>query len=180
MQKLIIGTVVGAIILFCWQWISWGAVNLHGSQLQYTPNQDEVIECLSQHLKEGQYFVPTIPSGATAEDHSALVDEKLGTPWAQINYHEKLEMNMLSNMLRGFLTNLVVAFLLCWVLMHFADLTMKDAVLGSLAVGVIGYLTGAYLNSTWFGTNSMPDLIDAIVQFGLVGLWLGLWLRRSS
>jgi hypothetical protein len=46
-------------------------------------------------------------------------------------------------------------------------------------VGGIGYLTIPYLNSIWFDNNSMGYLIDWLVQWGVVGAWLGWWLTRK-
>jgi hypothetical protein len=55
---------------------------------------------------------------------------------------------------------------------------MKSTVLSSIAVGLIGYFTISYLNSIWFKTESLPDLIDAIVPWALTGGWLGWWLKK--
>jgi hypothetical protein len=48
-----------------------------------------------------------------------------------------------------------------------------------VAVGIIGYLTIPYLNSVWFEGSSMGYLVDALVQWGLVGAWLGWWLPKK-
>lgn len=53
------------------------------------------------------------------------------------------------------------------------DLDFKTAILSSLAVGIIGYLTIPYLNSIWFEGNSIPQLIDTVFQWGICGTWLG-------
>lgn len=176
MKKLIIGALVGAIFLFVWQFVSWSFMRT--SQLQYTAEQDAILECLDGKLQPGQYFLPTVPAGTSFEEHEKLIEPYIGGNWAQINYRNDLSMSMGSNMLRGFVVDFVAVFLLCWLFGKIADLDMKTAVLGSIAVGVIGYLTINYLNSIWFETNSIPDLIDAIVPWALTGAWLGWWLNR--
>jgi len=96
----------------------------------------------------------------------------------QINYRDNLQMNMGMNMFRGFAIDFISVLLLCWLFGRFREIDMKSTVLSSIAVGLIGYFTISYLNSIWFETNSLPDLIDAIVPWALTGAWLGWWLKK--
>lgn len=178
MKKMIIASLVGGLMLFIWQFLSWQLLNLHYSQNSYTANQDEIHEFLRNNLTEGEYFIKTVPKGASAEEMTALQEAVVGQPWMQIKYHEKWDMNFPMNLTRGLVIDILSVFLLCWILSKIPDLKMGTAVLASLFVGLIGYFTGPYLNSVWFETDTLPDLADAIVQFGLVGLWLGYFLRR--
>ena len=180
MKKSIIAALIGGIILFFWQFLSWGLINLHYSQNSYTANQDEIYEFLRDKLPEGEYFVPTIPQGATPEQREALTKKVTGQPWMQIKYHENWNMSMPMNMTRGMIIDIISVFLLIWILLKFRKLDLITAVLASLSIGLIGYFTGPYLNSIWFETNTIPDLIDAVVQWGLVGLWLGFYLPRDK
>ncbi len=82
-------------------------------------------------------------------------------------------------MFRGFAIDLLAAFLMIWLLLKFKSLNMLTVIQASIAVGLIGYLTIPYLDSIWFEGNSIEYLIDALVQWGLVGVWLGWWLPRK-
>lgn len=180
MNKQLIGTLVAGLILFIWQFISWNVMNLHQAEMQYTPKQDQIMEALTQlDLEEGHYFVPTVPPGASMEDQEKLMESMVGKPWATVSYHQAFEVNMGMNMTRGFLLDLVSAFLLIWVLMKFRENNFMTSLLASLAVGSIGYLTIPYLHQVWMETDSTGYLIDTIVQWGLVGAWLGWWLNRK-
>lgn len=175
---MIIGALVGGIILFIWQFFSWSVSGLHDSQMQYTANQDAVMEVLNENLEEGAYFLPTVPKGTNKQEAQEFMKESEGKPWATISYHESMENNMPVNMIRGFLVNFISIWLLCWILLKFGNLTFSNVVVTSLAVGLIGYLTINYINSIWFEGNTIADLIDTIVSWGLIGAWLGWWLRR--
>ena len=177
MKKLIIGGLVGGIILFFWQFFSWNV--LHTSQMQYTANQDEILEFIDGKLEEGQYFLPNVPAGSSQEVHMSTMKEYEGKRWIQINYRDSLDMSMTSNLMRGISIDVIAAMLLCWLLGRMRDLDIKSAVLTSVGVGIIGYLSISYLNSIWFETTSIPDLIDAIVPWTLIGVWLGWWLGRK-
>ncbi len=179
MKKTLIGTLVGGLILFIWQFLSWSFLGIHESNLQYTGDQDEILSMLSDKLEEGSYFLPNVPSGTSQADRESMMEPYVGKAWATIDYHEALDMSMGMNMFRGLIADLVAAFLLCFILGKIADLNMQTSVLVALAVGVMSYLTANYIESIWFETNSIPELIDNVVQWGLVGGWLGWWLSRK-
>lgn len=179
MKKQLVAALVAAVLLFVWQFLSWSLVNVHASEMKYTPNQDTLLSVLSQNLEEGQYFMPNVPPGTPPEAAQADMEKRMGTPWATVSYHKAMDMNMGMSMFRGFAADLVAAFLLTWLLMQFANLNMQRALLASWAVGGAAYLTIPYLNSVWFETRSIGYLIDTIVQWGLVGAWLGWWLPRG-
>lgn len=180
MKKQLIATLVGGLILFVWQFLSWSLLNIHGSEMAYSPNQDKILENLAQNLEEGSYFMPGVPPGTSGEAAQAAMEANVGKPWATISYHKSMSNNMGMNMFRGFAVDLVAVFLLVWLLLKFTSVDLKTAVLAGLAIGGIGYLTGPYLNSIWFEGDSIGHLVDAIVQWGLVGAWLGWWLPRQQ
>ncbi len=179
MKNQLIATLVAGVILFIWQSLSWSMLNVHGSEMQYTDKQDTVLQALGQHLKEGTYFLPLVAPGSTSEQEQAYYAKMAGKPWATVSYHESMNMNMGMNMFRGIVVDFLAAFLLVWLLLKMPNLTFKTALLSSLAVGGIGYLTISYLNSIWFESDSLGHLADALVQWGLVGGWLGWYLTRK-
>ena len=181
MKNQLIGALVAGLILFIWQFISYGPGQLHASQMQHTPNQDAVLEALSANLEDGgQYFIPNLPPSATGDDQNAYMQERIGKPWATVSYHASLQDTFGSNLIRGFIIDFLAAFLLCWLFGKMSNLDMKTCLMVSVAVGLIGYLTINYLDAIWFKGNSIPDLIDAVVGWGLVGAWLGWWLPSRS
>jgi hypothetical protein len=179
MKKVLIGTLVGGLIIFIWQFLSWSALNIHGSEQQYTENQDIILECLGENLQEGHYFLPTVPPGTSSEDAQSLMEEVIGQPWAQVSYHKSFEADMGMNMFRGLVIDWLAVYLLIWVFMKSSELRFSPIFVGSLCVGFVGYLTIPYLNSIWFETPTWGYIVDTAVQWGLVGAWLGWWLPRE-
>lgn len=178
-KKLIIGVVVAALIMFIWQFLSWSVINLHKENLKYTDKQDVILKVLEENLEPGSYFLPTVAPNTSQADHEKMMVEMTGKPWAQVSYHKSFKMEMGMNMFRGLVADLLAAFLLCWLLMKIPGIDFKTTLLSSLAVGFIGFLTVNYLGSIWFENSTMSALIDAIVQWALVGAWLGWWLNRD-
>lgn len=179
MKNQLIATIVAALILFIWQFISWAAVNFHAPETQYTEKQDAILEYIRQNLEPGSYMIPQPAPGSSTEAQQEFMEKYGASDWAMISYHGPGERSMTMNMIRAIAVDLVAAWLLVWVLMQFANLTFKSALLGSLAVGAIAYLTIPYLNSIWFEGNTTGYLIDLVGQWALVGVWLGWWLTRK-
>ncbi|WP_236973472.1 hypothetical protein [Membranihabitans maritimus] len=108
------------------------------------------------------------------------MNEAIGQPWAVVQYHESLSSNMGINMFRGFVVDFLAVLLLCWILVKIPDISASQIIITSVSVGLIGFLTVTYLNSIWFETPTVGSLIDAIVQWGICGVWLSWWLRRGK
>jgi hypothetical protein len=181
MKKSIIGGLVGGFIIFMWQFLSWSALNIHGSQMSYTPHQDQIMnKFMELNLEEGQYMMPNLAPGYTAEEQAAYAKNMEGQPWALLTYNKKWSNTMPMNMVRAFIIDVLSAFLLCFLLLGQAQLNFMKVLTGCLIVGIISYLTIPYLNTIWFKTDSIPDLIDAIVQWGLVGAFLGWYLPTKK
>ena len=180
MKKLIIGSLVTGLILFVWQFVSFSVLDLHGSQMDYTPNQDAILEVLEANLEEGEYFIPRASRDLPEAEQQALMNDRVGKPWALVSYRNSLDMSMGSNMIRALIINILSGLMLCWVLMQFSNLNFKNAIMACLAVGLIGYLTINYLDQIWFEGNSIPDLIDAIVPWAIIGGWTGWYLPEKE
>jgi hypothetical protein len=180
MTKQITAVLVAAILIFLWQFLSWSMLGVHQSEFKYTANQDKILEFLAETLdEEGSYMLPGVPPGTAMDQEQAMMKPYEGKPWAHISYHKSMSMAMGMNLVRGFAADLLAAYLLVWLLMKIETRSLSTILSCSLAVGLVGYLTIPYLNSIWFETSSLGYLIDAVVQWGVVGLWLGWWLPRG-
>ena len=52
MKKIFLGSLVGAILLFGWQSLSWTVLGIHEKAMSYTPAQDSLLNTLSNTLKQ--------------------------------------------------------------------------------------------------------------------------------
>jgi len=181
MQKTIIGALVGAIILFLWQFLSFGVINLHSSQMAYSPQQDAVMQAMADaNLEEGEFFMPMPPPSASEAEMQEHRTQMEGKPWALVKYRKAYHDTMAMNMIRGLAVDFIAVFLLCWMLGKMSGLNLQTTVMVSVAVGLIGYLSIVYIDGVWFEGSTIPDLIDAIVAWGLIGGWLGWWMNRGK
>jgi hypothetical protein len=184
MKKMIIGAVVGGIILFAWQFLTWGALNLHEKQQQYTPKQDSILAYLgTQFSEDGAYFMPTFKPGTPNSEMEAQMKAMEGKPWAQVVYHKKMDgMNkMFMNMGRSLVVDIVVIWLLCWLLTKITVPSFGTVFMGTLGTGLIVFLNAPYVMHIWYGSfDLMAHFTDTLVAWGVTGLWLGWWLTRKK
>ena len=181
MKKLIIGALVGCIIVFGWQTLSWTMLKLHDPEYKQAANQDAVINSLSSQLsEEGQYLIPRSNINASTKEMEDFQKSQEGKPWAVVSYHQASDTDMATNIIRGFLATLVALFLVCWILSK-QNSTFAITFMSCLFIGVVGYLFIPYSGHIWFKTpGAMTHFIDAVVAWGLCGLWLGWWMNRNK
>ena len=59
MKKILIGSLVGAIILFIWSFLAWAVLPVHLHTFQYTPAQDSILQILANNnMESGAYAMP--------------------------------------------------------------------------------------------------------------------------
>lgn len=185
MKKTIIGSIVGGILIFAWQFLSWTVLNLHKAANRYTPNQDAIMTALNANLpEEGGYIMPGFPENATRADREILMKEANGKPWASVQYHKSQEStagDMMKNMIRGLLVNIITVWLFCWILSKINDPGFGTILLASLFTGFIVFFNAAYTADIWYKWfDIMAYFYDAMISWGLCGIWLGWWFNRKK
>lgn len=182
MKKILIGTIVGAIILFGWQSMSWTGLGIHNDSFKFAPAQDSVISSLEKNLPEpGMYRIPNWVPGSSQLEQDALMKKMEGRPWAIVTYHNYYDGDMFKPIIRGFLICLVCVLLVCLVINQFAKPNFINVFLTAVGFGLVSFLSVSYIGHNWFNTPwhyLTGELIDSIVGWGLCGIWLGLWNNR--
>ena len=184
MKKTIIGAIVGGLIIFAWQFLSWGALNLHLSQQQYTAKQDTILSYLgTQFSEDGAYMLPTFAPGTSNDEMEKQMKSMEGKPWAQVVYHKSMPgMNkMFMNMGRSLLVDIIIVWLLCWVLFKIPAPTFGSIFMSTVATGLIVFFTMPYTMHIWFGSfDLMAFFTDTLITWVALGLWLGWWISRKQ
>ena len=182
MKKWIIGSLVGAIIVFAWQALSWMLLGIHNGELKYTAAQNQILSTLSSaNLEDGIYFLPNAQPGASMDEHERVTKENEGKPWAWVLYSNKMNIGMTGPMIIAFIVDVILVVLLISILVRGGLPTFTGIFTGCVAVGIFTFLWGPYMERNWYNVPwsvIQGHLIDAVVAWALCGLWLGWWLRK--
>ena len=171
MKYKLLFSVIGAIIIFAWQFFSYAMPNFHKSASTYTPAQDSILKLLQeQGLTEGMYLLGQPDPSLSQAEQQAMMEKLDGKPWAVINYRNANSMSMAMPMIRGLLVCFVISFLLFWLFLQQKNPTLTNRLLLALAVGMIGFFFVPYTNFIWY---KEPDVFahfaDAIVPWVILG-----------
>ena len=188
MKKSLTRLLLGALILFVWQFMSWAALNFHQKAQQHTPQQDSILAYIQGlGLEEGQYLMPQPGPGATAEKQQEFMREQEGKPWAMLAVHYRNQTSMWMPMLRGYLVDILIV----WMLFALLDALLRTVPRGrrwtmsalySMTVGLIGYFAISYTNFIWYQSfDILASLMDGVVPWALLGALHGaFWCQGDQ
>ena len=76
--------------------------------------------------------------------------------------------------------DIILMGLFCWILSKFAVPRFGTILAASIFTGLIAFLNTVYTGHIWYETfDLMAHLTDAIVGWGIAGLWLGWWMSKK-
>jgi len=180
-KQWIIGSIVGGIIVFAWQGLSWMALGVHDKQMKYTPAQAEIMNVLSTSINEDGLYA--LPSAVTKKEQEDMMKSMEGKPWASVIYHKEYHSEVAMRMIRAFLVDLFLVVSLIYIFTRGSSVPIPRRIFsGSVAFGLALFLAGEYFGRIWF---DLPwhmicgQLIDDLASWTLCGLWLAWWLNRK-
>jgi len=171
MKRTLLFSLIGAVVLFVWQFLSFAMPNFHKASSQYTSSQGEILEKIQElGLEEGMYVLGKPDPSSSHDEQKAFAESMEGKPWAIINYHEDYPMDMVMPMIRGFLVCFLISFLLFWIFKQQKNPSLQNRLFLALAIGLIGFFFVPYSNFIWY---KEPDIFayfaDGIVPWLILG-----------
>jgi hypothetical protein len=181
MKKSIFFSLIGAVVLFVWQFLSFAMPNLHKSGMEYTPAQDSILAAMAKSgLKEGMYMLGQPDPNLPKAEYDKVMDGYMGKPWAVVNYQAENNDRMAMNMIRGFVMCILMAALLFWILRQQKDPTLVKRLLAALAIGLIGFFYFPYTHFIWFREADIwAYMADGTIPWLLLG-WIGHGMLREK
>jgi hypothetical protein len=189
MLRLVLSTVLGAIVFFVWGALAWTVLQIHSDTIHDINNEQAVMQVLKDAIPEpGMYWFPAFPEGhdtATGEEREAMMEQ-----WSQLhrdgpiglmNFHPHgFEPMAPMVFATGFGLNLLMA-LIASLLLIAAGLRMYlmrvvfVASIG-LVIGIAAHMT--YWNYMHFPLDySLMMVLDNVVGWSLAGLVMAACVR---
>lgn len=185
-MRIGIAALLGAIVIFFWQFASHMLLPVGEMGFRAPQNEDAVLQAVGSGLPPGGiYYLPYI-------DPAKMNDATVGKAWA-----EKAKANpyvfavvasppqdpasMGPQLGKQFASNLLAALIAAWLLAATAW-GFGARVLGATAIGVFGWLANIVPQWNWYRFPSdfaLGGLIDQGVGWLLAGVAIAWWLGRK-
>jgi hypothetical protein len=88
---------------------------------------------------------------------------------------------MTMNMIRGFAVDILIVFILVWIISKL-KIPRRSTIVGvSVAIGFMAFCSTSYTEHIWYPVYDLrAQLIDAVVAWGLCGFWLSRYFGQKS
>lgn len=177
MTRVFIAGIVGALIYFVWQMLTWMVLPIHGPTVAGLPNEDAVREVIkSADIETGVYIVPFGDGEAMADPDSDFNKNHKAGPIFSIFYSkEGAEPMTPALMIQGLVNDILAALTVSFMLFLACGScnTYFKRVLFVTGFGVFLALTGHVSYMIWMRfpqDYTMMFVVDAIGGWFLVGL----------
>ena len=180
MKKIIIGSVVGAIIMFIWSFLAWMILPIHANTYAYTPAQDAILKVLADNnLETGTYGMP---SAATKEESMKVHESNVGKSGAAIFYIKEEPPMGASMYIGGIIFDFIMVFAACMLLMNSMTGSFFSRWWMVMMVAVILIFGEHLMNWNWMGHSwnyTRDFVLDCACGWAINGLWLAWWFGRK-
>jgi hypothetical protein len=164
----------------------------HLHTFQYTAAQDSILSVLKNSgLATGAYMLPSVDNShvsAFDSEYHKKIEEHMklstGKPMATIFYTEAMPPMHISQLLKGFLYTLIALFcvsmLLSLVYQSNASFLMRWWMV--MLFAVVYSMMGPMMGHNWMAEPwhyTVGFIYDAFIGWGLTGLWLARYLKKS-
>ena len=179
--KIIVSALVGGILIFVWQSLSWAALDLHGDAMASSPEgQVEILDKMAVHLDDQLYYLSHADPDA---DYETFNEQAKGKPVAMVRFMPSYENNMTPLMVRGLVYAILVALVVSLILARSRAngflgrwLTVMGFALVLILLDTLGDMNWWYDPMSWV----RPEIIDYLAMFGLSGLFMAWWMGRGQ
>ena len=161
-KQLLLGTLLGAVVLFIWSSIAWMFIPWPGDPLRSFTNEDAVLQAIKENApRSGTYLVPIMPKrtpGMTDQQYNAAMQaaqEKMGrSPFVFASVRLEPFGSMGKPLALQFLTQFLVALLGTFLLLHTGGLSYRGRVVFLTTVGLIIFVGGHLDEWNWWSFSN--------------------------
>lgn len=171
MKKIVLATLVGAVVVFVWNSIAHVALPIGTIGLSSLPNEEPVLQSLAASVHEpGLYFFPAIDMKAATKEQRAVWEKKLhdGPSGLLVYRPHGGEAIAPWQLIHEFLANLLEAAIVAFLLSMMAA-SYGRRVLATTLLGLFGSATILLSYWIWYG-------FPALFVLGEIGEHMFGWL----
>ncbi|HEY8203576.1 MAG TPA: hypothetical protein VIF81_02525 [Pyrinomonadaceae bacterium] len=189
-KQLVLGTILGAIVLFVWSALAWMIIPWPGEPFRTFTNEQAVMDAIKANAPQsGNYLLPNEPKrtpGMTDAQYKAAeqaaMDQSARGPmiFAVVRLGP---MGMVKPLVIQFVTDIILALLACILLLQTDRLSYFARVAFVTGIGVLIFIGGHVEEWNWFSFSTaylMMELGAIVIGWILAGLWMAKFVRGKT
>ena len=186
MTKTIITIILGTILLFAWNAVSWMVLPFHGDTLNNIPENAMQVDQLKNVLTEdGVYHYPGLPENNSKEAIDAINAKLQEGPRITMMVYKTGSSSFMDPKLYvgGLIINLLTAIFALILISKLGNKSFANIMVSCITVGIIIALV---VDISWMNWYLFPldytliNVLDRIVAFVLLGLLFSLYTFNNS
>lgn len=180
---LIKSTLFGGVILFAWQFLSWGVLPLRKAVLQSFSDEDSMSAAIRANASApGIYILPLVRDMSGASDQAKAAAEKRAAEGPIVFASVRLGpvRPFAFGLTAQFLTQLVIAFFISIVLLKTNITTYSSKILFIATIALLAGIAGHIPNWNWFNFSpgyTALEMTDLLVGWTLAGLAIAKFIH---
>jgi len=186
MKKKITTLIIGTLILFVWNAVSWMVLPFHSNSLKNIPESAFDNKTLKEKLPEdGIYHYPGLPENNSSESINQIQEKLNEGPRITFMAYKNGSTELFE--IKTFGLNLIFNFLTVWLLFFIVnnqrDKSLSKILLITLSIGLIIGFASDFPQMNWFMfplNYTLPNVFDHLIAFSLLGLFLGIYTFKTK
>lgn len=191
MFKILLASLLGGVIFFIWNSISWMALPWHTQTIHNLKNEEVVQSILQENTeKSGIYILPdqyqqAEPDSADSKTNieKPSAQDSKNQPFAFISYNAVgKEHNMNRSMVIALVNGIIASLIITLLLSCTTGLTYLARVFFITLIGLVSGLLGHVPNWIWWQFDTSYTLVmlaDLIIGWTLAGLFIAAFAGRE-
>ena len=188
MNKIIVPSLITAVVVFIWMFISWAVIGWHNVDVKNLPNGEALAEQMKQSISEpGIYIYPGQPEDESDAGMNAWIEKYKAGPNVNFMVYNPAGADPMNPMqfVKSFIINFIAAFIAGVLLMMTLaqNPSFWRRVIFVMMLGIFAAFVGPFIEWNWwnFPTGySMVNAIDLGVTWFIAGLVLAWRIKPET
>ncbi|HJR73135.1 MAG TPA: hypothetical protein VJ806_05800 [Luteimonas sp.] len=188
-MRLLVAAIVGGIVMFVWQAVAHMALPIGEMGMKTASGQETAIAALQASATDGGgvYMLPGMSPEQWADEKAkaAFQEQYKSSPYAFVVYRPEGNpalVDMVPNLAKQFVSDVIAAFLVAWVL-ALGAFGFGKRVLIAGALGLFAWLAISVPYWNWYlfpVSFTVGALVEQVVGWLLAGVAIAWWLGRAE
>jgi hypothetical protein len=161
-KPLVLGSVLGAVVLFLWSTLAWTLIPWPGQPLRSFTNEDAMQQAVIANApKSGNYLLPNAGTkGLTSEQQQKAMDKVMRGPFIFAAVRLEPLGSMTKYLIVEFLTQFVCALIATLLLLQTSSLSYLGRVGFLTAIGVVIFVGGHIQEWNWWAFSNAYTVME--------------------